>query len=166
MESELSNEYEYFEKSSFSTINEKLIKEQGVDICRSVISANYILTQNATYDFGFIRKTPIAQIGQSKKRKKTQYVASVVLCKVFPEFKQVDITLLCSRPNVRDGKRLMKMVEQKASSTGYEYLSVLSIGDERVMNFYKTIGFKLISEHLFPTGEIKAYSMRKTINLV
>lgn len=161
MESELSNEYEYFEKSSFSTINEKLIKEQGIDICRSVISANYISSQTTTYDFGFIRKTPIAQIGQSKKQ-----VASVVLCKVFPEFKQVDITLLCSKPNIRDGKRLMKMVEQKASATGYEYLSVLSIGDERVMNFYKTIGFKLISEHLFPTGEIKAYSMKKSVNLV
>ena len=160
---DLAHQYEYFEKTSYSALIEKLIKEQGQEVCRNVIGRDFIVNKTKEYDFGFIHKTPMAQIGKTRTKKNSDRVSSFVFCKMFPDFGEIDVTLLCSRPTIRDGKLLMKWVKEKAVSLGYRYLSLLSIGDDKVMKWYQSIGFVLISEKLYPDGVLKAYSMKKKL---
>ena len=157
--------YEYFEKKN-ANVEENLIKEQGEDVCRNIINKKYISSQSKDYDFGFIHKTNVAQIGQtqSRNKKSTIRVSSFILCKLHPDFEEIDISLICSRPNSKDGKILIELVTQKAVDMKYKYLSLLSIGELKLVNWYKSQGFEIISEKAFPNGELKAYSMKKRID--
>ena len=129
---ELPKNFEYFERKDMS-IAEKLIQEQGEDICRHIISKHYISLHSRDYDFGIMHKTPMAQTGRmTRKRTSQQYVYSFILCKVHEELGDVDITLICSRPNSRDGKVLMGLVEDISRSKQYKTMSLLSIGDAKV----------------------------------
>jgi len=160
---ELPKNFEYFERKDMS-IAEKLIQEQGEDICRHIISKHYISLHSRDYDFGIMHKTPMAQTGRmTRKRTSQQYVYSFILCKVHEELGDVDITLICSRPNSRDGKVLMGLVEDISRSKQYKTMSLLSIGDAKVMNWYRSQGFVLKSEKHYPDGNLKAYSMYKVI---
>jgi hypothetical protein len=154
--------FEYFEKGSGNNID-KLIKEYGDDVCRNVIDKNYINLQTKNYDFGFIHKLPIAIIGQRKKNKPNDFVYSFILCKLYPQFDEIDITLVCSRPNSKDGKKLIELVCEKGRELNYKRLSLLSIGETKLVNWYKSQDFILVSEKHFPNGELKAYSMRKIL---
>ena len=149
--------FEYFEKSD-THIAEKLIKEQGPDVCRNIISKHYI----NKYDFGYLSKSTVAQIGQTRSRRTSQNtrVTSFVLCKFHPEFDEIDISLICARPRSMHGKELIELVKQKAISLKCKYLSLLSIGDTKLVNWYKSQGFDIISEKEFPTGGVKAYYMK------
>jgi hypothetical protein len=71
--------YEYFEKGSFD-ISEQLIKEQGSEVCRNIIDKYYINVKSKDYDFGFIYKTPVAQIGQARSKRNLKYNICVFLC--------------------------------------------------------------------------------------
>ena len=160
---ELPKNFEYFERKDMA-IAEKLIQEQGEDICRHIISKHYISLHSRDYDFGILYKTPMAQTGRmTRKRTSQQYVYSFILCKVHEELGDVDITLICSRPNSRDGKVLMGLVEDISRSKKYKTMSLLSIGDAKVMNWYRSQGFVLKSEKHYPDGNLKAYSMYKVI---
>ena len=156
--------YEYFEKKNMK-IEEKLIKEQGQDLCKNIISKNYIHLQSKDYDFGFINKINVAQIGQtrSKSANSTIRVSSFILCKLHPNFEEIDISIICSRPNSKNGKTLIELVTKKAMEMKYKYLSLLSIGDVKLVNWYKSQGFEIISEKVYPDGDLKAYSMKKHI---
>ena len=156
--------FEYFEKTS-TNIEEKLIKEQGHDVCRQIISKHYINLQTKDYDFGFLHTTNVAQIGQTRSRKtsSTTRLTSFILCKMHPEFEEIDISLICSRPNSKDGKKLIELVSQKAKEMKVKYLSLLSIGDAKLVAWYKSQGFEVISEKTYPNGELKAYSMKKRL---
>jgi hypothetical protein len=158
---ELPINFEYFEKKT--SIVDKLIKEQGEDVCRQIIDKNFINLQKKSYDFGFIHKNYIAQIGQKKINKTPEYLYSFILCNLYPDFEEIDITLICSRPNTKDGKQLLELVFQKGRELKYKYLSLLSIGEIKLVNWYKTQGFVVISEKPLPNGEIKAYYMRKLL---
>ena len=104
-------------------------------------------SENKT-DFGFTKKNPLPQI---------------ISCKLFPEFKQINISLLSSFS--KDNKELIRLVEQKAKSIGYTYLSVLLISNNNtIMNWYTSLGFVIISEKYFPAGNMIAYSMQKVIH--
>lgn len=160
---EMESQFEYFEKTTTNIID-KLIKEQGPDVCRNIIDTNYIDLETKDYDFGFIHKTPIAQLGQKRYTRTTpQFVYSFILCKLYPEISEIDITLICSRPNTKDGKILIELVCERARTLGYQRLSLLSIGEKKVLNWYKSQDFFLVNQKPFPNGEIKAYSMRKMI---
>ena len=159
---EFPKNYEYFEKET-TNISEKLIKEQGPDICRKMIDSHYINIQVKDYTFGFLHKVPIAQIGQKSHRSPTYNISSFVLCKLHPEIEHVDISLICSRPNAKDGKKLIELATQKSIELDYKYLSLLSIGEPKLVNWYKSQGFIVVSEKMYPNGELKAYSMIKQI---
>jgi hypothetical protein len=188
--------FEYFEKKH-TNIEEKLIKEQGQDVCRQIISKHYINLQTKDYDFGFIHKINVAQIGQTRSRKTTSTtrVSSFILCKLHPNFEEIDINLVCSRPNSKDGnlfsginkfmhekdignpqccilldtksrivlKKLIELVVQKALELKFKYLSLLSIGNSKLVAWYKSQGFEVISEKMYPDGSLKAYSMKKRL---
>jgi hypothetical protein len=161
---ELPANFEYFERKD-ATIAEKLIQEQGEDVCRHIISKHYISLHSREYDFGIMRKTPIAQTGRmTHKRTSQKYVYSCVLCKVHADLVDVDITLICSRPNSRDGKVLMRLVEEISRLKECKTMSLLSIGDTKILNWYRHQGFILKSEKHYPDGNLKAYSMYKVIS--
>ena len=155
------DQFEYFEKTTTNIID-RLIKDQGPDVCRNIIDTNYINLETKNYDYGFIRKTPIAQIGQKRRSQtKPQYVYSFILCKIYLEFNEVSITLVCSRPNTTDGKTLVALACEKGKELGCKQVSLLSIGETKLLNWYKSQDFILIGEKPFPTGKPKAYSMKK-----
>jgi hypothetical protein len=161
---ELPANFEYFERKD-AAIAEKLIQDQGEDICRHIISKHYISIHSRDYDFGIIHKTPMAQIGRmTRKRTSQQYAYSFVLCKVHAELRDVDITLICSRPNSRDGKVLMRLVEDISRLKECKTMSLLSIGDTKVLNWYRQQGFILKSEKHYTDGNLKAYSMYKVMD--
>lgn len=134
--------FEYFEKNN-PNIAEKLIKDQGDEACQHLISKHYIHLQNNEYDFGFISKSNIAQIGQTRSKRVSQNVrlSSFILCKSYPDFELIDITLICSRYNSKHGKQLIDLVTNKAIEMNCKYLSLLSIGNIRIVNWYKSQGF-------------------------
>jgi len=154
--------FEYFEKGSGNNID-KLIKEYGDDVCRNIIDKHYINLQTKNYDFGFIHKLPIANIGQRRNNKPNDFVYSFILCNLYPQFDEIDITLVCSRHNSKDGKKLIELVCEKGRELNYKRLSLLSIGETKLVNWYKSQDFILVSEKYFPNGELKAYSMRKIL---
>lgn len=153
---ELPENFEYFERKD-AGIAEKLIQEPGEDICRHIISKHYISLHSREYDFGIMHK-------MTRKRTSQQYVYSFVLCKVHADLGDVDITLICSRPNSRDGKILMRLVEDISRLKECKTMSLLSIGDTKVLNWYRHQGFILKSEKHYPDGNLKAYSMYKVIS--
>jgi hypothetical protein len=153
---ELPENFEYFERKD-AAIAEKLIQEQGEDICRHIISKHYISLHSREYDFGIMHK-------MTRKRTSQQYAYSFVLCKVHADLGDVDITLICSRPNSRDGKILMRLVEDISRLKECKTMSLLSIGDTKVLNWYRHQGFILKSEKHYPDGNLKAYSMYKVIS--
>lgn len=154
--------FEYFEKGSGNNID-KLIKEYGHDVCRNIIDKHYINLQTKNYDFGFIHKLPIANIGQRRNNKPNDFVYSFILCNLYPQFDEIDITLVCSRHNSKDGKKLIELVCSKGRELNYKHLSLLSICETKLVNWYKSQDFVLVSEKYFPNGDLKAYSMRKKL---
>lgn len=107
--SALPKHFEYFERSVPNTV-EKFIKDQGDSVCREMIGSDYIKAKIKEYDFGFVRMSPRANIGQKRRTRQTeQYVYSFVLCKLIPAFKEIDVTLVCARPLRVDGKELLIM---------------------------------------------------------
>lgn len=156
--------FEYFEKTS-TNIEEKLIKEQGHDVCRQIISKHYINLQTKDYDFGFLHTTNVAQIGQTRSRKtsSTTRLTSFILCKMHPEFEEIDISLICSRPNSKDGKKLIEFVSQKAKEMKVKYLSLLFVGDVKFVAWYIMRGFVVLSAKKCSNGEFNVYSMKKRL---
>ena len=132
---ELPINIEYFEKKT-SIISE--------DVCRHIIDKNY--------DFGFI-----AQIGENKINKTPDFI----LCNLHPTFEEINITLISSNTNV--GKQLLELVYQKGRELKYRYLSLFFIGEIKLVNWYKKLGFVVISEKPIPKSKIKAHCMRKLL---
>jgi hypothetical protein len=156
---ELPPNYEYFEKNSKY---EKLIKEQGDTVCQHKIGNNYIANSLKNYLFGFLHKVPVAQIGQKKKKSAPINLYSFILCKSWEDNDFLTITLVCSRAH--DGKKLIELAEIQASVLGYKKMALHSIMDEKVVRWYKSQGFEILSEQEdMDTGEIKSYFMMKRI---
>lgn len=159
-----SKNFEFFEKK-IPNIYEKIIREQGDDTCQQKIGVDYINAKLKEYDFGFIRASPKAQMRQRKTRQTAHHMYSFVLCKLIenPLFKNVDVTLVCSRPTSKDGKELLALVEQKAQELGYQCLSLIAVGNSRLVRWYQSQGYILETDKPILDSESSAYYMRKII---
>jgi hypothetical protein len=160
-------QFEYFERSVPNTV-EKFIKDQGDTVCREMIGSDYIKAKIKEYDFGFVRMSPRANIGQKRRTRQTeQYVYSFVLCKLIPAFKEIDVTLVCARPLTVDGKELLDNVTQRAREMGYEWLSLIALGNARLVRWYQSQGFITVGDKPILDDEKKVtsytYSMRKRL---
>ena len=155
--------FEYFEKGT-SSIFEKIIKEQGTEVCQNMLYSDYISNQSKKYDFGIAHTIPSAQIGKKTRSKSdSRRLSSFILCNLFPKLGQVEISLVCSSSNVKHGKILMDLVYQKAQELGYKYLFLLSLSESKLINWYKRLGFYILSEKSYSSGEVKAHAMIKDI---
>ena len=131
--------YEFFEKKN-TDIECELIRVYGDDLFRQICFNDY--------DFGFMS---------------TEREPSFMLCKLHPNFEEMNICLVCSRSNSKDGEELIGMASQKAMEMKVKYLSLLFLGDAKFVDWYTALGFVVISEKPCPNGELKAYSMMKRL---
>jgi len=183
---ELPDNCEYFDKK-MPNIFDRLIKEQGNDVCQNMLHDNYIRNQVVDYTFGF------AYIGQKTRSKKQERrltdaeededfcsiggilrktseceseakLSSFVLCKIENELQYIDITLICSRKNTKQGKILMGVVEQYARILKIPYLHLDSLAEQKLLDWYKSQGFVIFKNKMHVSGDIKAHTMIKFLN--
>ena len=159
---ELPKNFEYFERKT-PNIVEKFIRKQGDEICQEKIGTDYIKARLQDYDFGFVRSSVKAQIGRVRTRQTEHHAYSFILCKLIPAFHVISITLVCSRTNSKDGKQLMELVEQKAKQLNYKQLSLIAIGNSRLLHWYESQGYVTIDDKPILDSKSKAYSMMKNI---
>jgi hypothetical protein len=148
MASEIPYNFEYFERQDASPI-ENLIREYRHDICQAKVGPEYIEKTLNQYDFGFAR--------HNKKQ-----VTSFVLCRLLPSplFKNVDVVLVCSRT---DGKHLLELVESHAKILNYQSLSLIAIGNRRLLNWYTSQGYIWETEKPILNSDSNAYYVKKYI---
>jgi hypothetical protein len=160
---ELPKNFEFFEKKAPNKTIENLIKEQGDNVCQRKIGVDYIKNQLSDYNFGFIRYTTKAQVGRRRTRQTENHLHSFVLCKHVsdPLVKEYNIILVCSRANSKDGKLLMQLVEQKALELHYQRLSLIAVGDQRLLHWYESLGYVSIDHKPILESNHNAYYMRK-----
>lgn len=141
--------YEYFEKKN-TDIESKLIHNYGHTVCKQISHKYYIHLQTHDYDFGFI---PCAPLGEP----------CFMLCKIHPTFEEMNICMVCSRPNSKDGEELLRMASQKAKEMNVKYLSLLFVGDAKFVAWYTTRGFVVLSAKKCSNGKFNVYSMMKRL---
>lgn len=163
-EMDLPKNFDFFERNT-PNIMEKIIIEQGDDVCQNQIGTDYIKNVLKQYEFGFIRISPRASIGKRQTRQTPQHMYGFVLCKSIanPFLKTIDVTLVCSRKNSKDGKQLLELVEKRAKENGYQCLSLIAVGNTRLMKWYVSQGYFVETEKPIMDSEFTAYSMKKYI---
>lgn len=164
---DLPTNFYYFKKGTENSAQlENLIKEQGFYVCQEVITNNYITRHLKNYTFGILHKSPIAQIGQKRKKKTAdERLYSYVLYNYEEIYNTISIELLCSRKGVGDGKKLLELVTDRAIEMGCASITLYSIKDEKAMQFYTNNGFKILKESSVfnDDDEIKLYHMVKDL---
>ena len=144
----LPTNYEYFERKSKNSI-ETLLTEHG----SYMIGIDYLRDQLKIYDFGFIHRAQTI-------------IHSFVLCKLNTDFSDVDIFLVCSRPQTNDGSIMLEFVHEKASRLGLVSMSLIFIeyGNTGLLDWYKSHGFLVQSYKQYKDKpQINVYSMRKKV---
>lgn len=141
----------------------KHLRKQGQDICRQKISKKWLYASLDDFQFGFVHATPKAQVGRMKRGGSSLYIASFVLCKKMTD-QNVDIKLICSRPNAREGSTLIQNAEEYAREQGFKIMSLFSLPDYKLVEWYKKQGFQIKSESRDPKNyELKTYYMEKIL---
>ena len=155
MNVELPQNFEFFERNIPNRIIEEIIYQQG---------NNCIKRKLTDYDFGFIYKPIKTKTHQMQTRQDKNFY-SFVLCKLFshPHLKNVFISLVYSRTNTKYGEKLLELVEKYALSMNYNCLSILDIGDARLLNWYLSQGYLLRSYKPYMYSNLNAYLMEKYI---
>ena len=158
---ELTKNFIFFDQTNNEI--KKLIKDQGDVVCQEKIGIDYINDRLKDFDFGFIRKLTQAQIGKIQEKKINEIIHSFVICKqlVNPLFKKIDIRLVCSRINSKNGKQLLELVENKAKEMKYQCLSLIAVGDKKLLNWYLSQGFTVETDKPIIDSKFKAYYMIK-----
>ena len=87
---DLSYNYQYFEHNN--------------DRYKDIIDNYYNKSISIKYDFGFIHNAIASNIETT----------SFILCKLNPEFEDIEISLVCSKSNKTHGKMLIDLVILKA----------------------------------------------------
>ena len=156
-------EYEFFGKKDSAQIIQA-IKEQGENICREILSRDVILQSLQNADFGYVRFSPLAQIGKKKRGSNTLFVHSFILGKTYFPSDSLFIELVCSRPTARDGGVLMTLMEQYAIENGYKRIFLDAIGDERLKRWYMRQGYKITRTIIAgKDGSVKIWTMIKSL---
>ena len=167
MSIELPKHFEYFERNTPNTI-EKHIRKQGDDIWQNKIGTDFIKYRLKDYTFGFARISNKAKIGQQMKTRQTeQHTFSFILCRIVndPYVREINISLVCSRPTSKDGILLMTLVENKAREMQFQKLSLIAVGNARLLHWYEALGFDCTDNKpiLDCSSKAYSYSMRKYI---
>lgn len=154
--------FAYFDPSCMDIIND--VKKQAFDVCRGKIPKKWIHSCLQDFTFGFIHRTPFAEVGKKKRStQKCHRIYSFVLCKKVSD-DDVDIKLVCARVNSREGANLLKLVEDHTKQLHFKSVSLTSLPDYKLVDWYKKNGFVIRSEIHDPKKyEVKLYYMQKSL---
>lgn len=153
-------EFEQFDKTDKRLLEQ--LREQATQICRFQISPKWMEGSLNDFRFGFLHKTPIAQVGKIRRTRHTSYsITSFILCKPYST-NNIEIKLLCSRSKKKQGEQLLKVVETYARNLGMSALSLSSLPEKKLIDWYKSQGFQVDYEIKdLDTYELKGYYMKK-----
>ena len=117
----------------------RIIKSQGVRVCREKISVEWINDKISKYDFGFAFVLPKAQIGRRFDLK------GFILCRIKEDSPNtILIDIVCSTEVSRVGKVLMELAENFVKTNeNYRHIrgmALLSLPDETLKNWYRNLG--------------------------
>jgi hypothetical protein len=161
---ELPKNFEFFERLIPNEI-ENMIRSEDHEVCQNIYGADYIKNCLKQYDFGFVKISRQARPSRLQPQQNIPHVHGFILCKLIPNplFRNIDITLVCSLTNPKDGKQLLELAEQRAKLIGYQCLSLILIGNLRQLSLYKSRGYVVESEKTIINSENSAYYLRKFI---
>lgn len=157
----MTNTFIYFTPTNLDIIEE--LKKQASEVCRQAIPKKWITGCLSDFTFGFIHLTPVAQIGATRRYPTRKRVYSFVLCKQTTH-NCVDVRLICARARSKEGSLLLDRVEKFAKEEKMEILSLSSLPEYRLVDWYKQKGFHIKTDiHDPKTYELKLYYMEKNL---
>jgi hypothetical protein len=163
----MDTELQYFEKSSDNiNLYKTLFDRQSQEVCQHKISKKWVKASidNFTFCYAFISQK--AQIGRrSLKKIEDKYtLKAFVVCRVLQEENQIlKIDLICSKSQLKLGKILLELVEEKAKQMNVKVISLSSLPSVSLRKWYKNLGYVTIDFIDHKDGTLKACSMQKLI---
>ena len=141
----------------------RLIKYQGDRVCRQRIYNSVLLDSLSCFRAGYAFVLPKARIGQSTRRVEDRVVLyGFVLLQVVGGY-DLHVNLICVDESYRGaGNILMDKVFEYAVEHELTRVTLHSLPDERLVLWYKSLGF-LISESLYKDGELKVHYMTRSV---
>lgn len=152
-----------FEKVGKNSYLKKVIKEQGDMICREKIYQEIIYAALKKFDIGFANVIQKAQQGQRRKKADSVQITSFVLLsegsKITPTYKELFLELICGMKNKqREGSQLLFYAIDYAKQNNYDRLSLQSLPEKELLDWYHHHGFKII-EMLYQKQEVKVVNL-------
>lgn len=125
-----------------------LIKTQGAETCRNEIYQEILLESLQNFTGGFVILSDIAQIGQRRRSNRKMVEAFVLFrdVEISVRAKELFISLICSRNAIKKhGSLLMKSIfDFVCPNDRYRSISLESLPEDRLVNWYRKIGFEVI----------------------
>lgn len=162
----MERELEYFEPNSQNfNIYKKLFDKQSQEVCRNKISKQWINASSNKFSFCYAFIGLKAQLGRrSLKKIEDKYILKAfIICKILKEAKVLKIELICSRMNLKLGKVLLEIVENKANALDLKVIQIDSLPDKPLIKWYEKLGFFQVYIKNFEDGTEKAYFMQKLL---
>lgn len=162
----MEKELEYFEPDSENfNIYKALFHKQSHDVCRKEINKEWINTSSREFSFCYAFIGLKAQLGRrSLKKIEDKYILKAfITCRVMKEAKVLKIDLVCSRINLKLGKLLLEIVENKANAIGLKVIQIDSLPNKPLIKWYEKLGFFQVYIKNFEDGTEKAYFMQKLL---
>lgn len=156
----MNDNFLYFEPTDLDVVEE--LRKQAYEVCRQTIPKKWIYGCLSDFTFGFLHQTPMAQIG-ARRYNTRKRIYSFVLCKKTRD-DCVDVRLLCARPRTKEAGVLLEHVEYYVRQQKHRILSLSSLPEYRMVDWYKQKGFEIKTDVRDPkTYELKVYYMEKIL---
>lgn len=141
------------------TIVKTLLRKQGFNIFRDMISSESIQLIVDKYEFGFVFMMEKAHMGQSRMKLENRFkITGFVLLNTISEY-ELHIMLLCSDLEHKgDGNLLMESVFQYAKDNDFKIITLESLPDDKLVSWYKKLGFQTIAP-IYKDDELKVFKM-------
>lgn len=138
----------------------KIIKKQGVIVCRDQLDVYTIIDSTNHFTFGFL------QIGKRKINSFEERFSlnGFVLCLYNPILsEELSIELICATKQSKIGKTMIELVEEKAREMNIKRLSLNCIANEKLKAWYESIGFVFVKTIHLRKDIPKVYYMIKNL---
>lgn len=130
----------------------KIIKKQGILVCRDQLDIYTIVETVDHFTFGFLYVSEKGQIN------------GFVLClynPILPD--ELSIELICATKQSKIGKTMMEIVEEKAREMNIRKLTLNCIANEKLRAWYESIGFVFVKTINLRNDIPKVYYMIKMV---
>jgi ribosomal protein S18 acetylase RimI-like enzyme len=141
----------------------RLLRKQGVDICRDQIYESTLNLSLDKFDYGFAFMIQKAHFGRSSLKIEDRYrINGFVLMEGLGEY-ELRVHLICVDSNHKGlGNILMQQVIQFADENSYSKVTLYSLPSPSLVDWYQQFGFTVI-DRVIKNGEIKVYLMSLSI---